>query len=645
VTDMPRRPRQHDLQTASIRAFESALPDNWDSYAHGDAVEYGIDRDVEIFADGHPTGLLFHVQIKATENLQGKPPKVRVKRRTWNYWRGLDLPVLVVLWERATGNISWTWSHDHDTYGTDPGTNSLTIALERPWDDTTPGNIAAVVRSWRAWRYAADHFPIPITVTATGNVGAVTGTQVVAEFRRLALLHPQILAIQSVPADGLHFAVTIGPDKSVVQPFGSASATVHHDDPVTPADDDSRQHFAATLASDLLLALAALLARFGSTGPAARLAATAAHRSSIVLRPTIAGDTVGLLFEGGRIDDAVELLGRLIQADDPAIGAAVMVATMWASARVSGSDRMKVVDMLESCAAAHEAANDPKGLAGTFTYNAAWFSADTDVQRTIRLYDLAAERQPAYRRRAYWQRERAGSNFNGGHFEEAVAGYEAAVALGDSTARGLLADAHMFAGNYAEALRIFRDIEGTENDWAPEWMIKRRVLTYLIDRYGLDRQERNPAEADDIAASTDDPEELRRTLIENDLLCGHAHWKLAIRAADNGQPAFDEYLTAAASTPEEPAPWFSALLCSAAEEPDMCEVIAITARRMAGHAIIDLVLTSDMADAEERADEIEQLFNALPPDPPGTLALRVVGQDPDEVAVVDVVCAFEATDD
>jgi tetratricopeptide (TPR) repeat protein len=318
---------------------------------------------------------------------------------------------------------------------------------------------------------------------------------------------------------------------------------------------------------------------------------------------------------------------------------------MRASARVSGSDRMKVVDMLESCAAAHEAANDPKGLAGTFTYNAAWFSADTDIERTIRLYDLAAERQPAYRQRAYWQRERAASNFNGGHFEEAVAGYEAAVALGDSTARGFLADAHMFAGNYAEALRIFRDIEGTDNDWAPEWMIKRRVLTYLIDRYGLDRQERNPAEADDIAASTDDPEELRRTLIENDLLCGHAHWKLAIHAADDGQPAFDEYLTAAASTPEEPAPWFSALLCSAAEDPHMWEVIAITARRMAGHAIIDLVLTSDRADAEERADEIEQLFNALPPEPPGTLALRVVGQDPDEVAVVDMACAFEATDD
>lgn len=160
----------------------------------------------------------------------------------------------------------------------------------------------------------------------------------------------------------------------------------------------------------------------------------------------------------------------------------------------------------------------------------------------------------------------------------------------------------------------------------------------------LDRQDRNPAEADDIAASTDDPEELRRTLIEDDLLCGHAHWKLAIRAADNGQPAFDEYLAAAACKPEVPAPWFSALPGSAAEEPHMCEVIVITARRMAGHAIIDLILTSDMADAAERADEIEQLFNDLPPDPPDTLALRVVGQDPDEVAVVDVASAFEATD-
>ena len=64
---MPRRPIQHQLEDQSERAFASALPARW-AWRKQDK-DYGIDGEVEIFApDDTATGLLFKVQLKATES-------------------------------------------------------------------------------------------------------------------------------------------------------------------------------------------------------------------------------------------------------------------------------------------------------------------------------------------------------------------------------------------------------------------------------------------------------------------------------------------------------------------------------------------------------------------------------------------------
>ena len=50
MTDnLPKRPRQHQLETESKRQFESAIPSSW-IYRAKDQ-DYGIDGEVEIFDD------------------------------------------------------------------------------------------------------------------------------------------------------------------------------------------------------------------------------------------------------------------------------------------------------------------------------------------------------------------------------------------------------------------------------------------------------------------------------------------------------------------------------------------------------------------------------------------------------------------
>jgi hypothetical protein len=82
--------------------------------------DYGIDVEVEVFKGGKATGLTFKVQSKGT-NTPGSLTR-QVKRKTINYWRRLDVPVLVVLWDKSLG-LRYRWAH--------------TIGMARPIDDGT----------------------------------------------------------------------------------------------------------------------------------------------------------------------------------------------------------------------------------------------------------------------------------------------------------------------------------------------------------------------------------------------------------------------------------------------------------------------------------------------------------------------------
>ena len=63
---MPRRTRAHELEALSRSAMRACLPPGWVVRdVHQD--DYGVDQQVEIFDDGLATGLMFHVQLKATD--------------------------------------------------------------------------------------------------------------------------------------------------------------------------------------------------------------------------------------------------------------------------------------------------------------------------------------------------------------------------------------------------------------------------------------------------------------------------------------------------------------------------------------------------------------------------------------------------
>jgi hypothetical protein len=120
MSDLPRRPRQHELADQGARITQSVLPVGWvyrDLEGKGD---YGIDAEVEIFEDGLPTGWSFRLQLKAHERCAWTAADSYVepvKDNTRNYWRLHPLPVILVACDVGLREAYWAFVDEAETEG------------------------------------------------------------------------------------------------------------------------------------------------------------------------------------------------------------------------------------------------------------------------------------------------------------------------------------------------------------------------------------------------------------------------------------------------------------------------------------------------------------------------------------------------
>lgn len=109
VSKMPKRPRSHQLETASRTTFESSLPKN--AIFRTVAPDYGIDGIVEVFDDGGAaTGDFFLIQLKSTDQMNlAEALSITLKAPTARYYDSLILPLLIVLYHAPSGEIYADW--------------------------------------------------------------------------------------------------------------------------------------------------------------------------------------------------------------------------------------------------------------------------------------------------------------------------------------------------------------------------------------------------------------------------------------------------------------------------------------------------------------------------------------------------------
>lgn len=140
---MPQRPRTHSLEDESKNKLRLLLPERW--VFRDKTHDYGIDGEVELIDEiRNLTGLMFYVQLKATDSKQNRViHSVSMDIETIRYFYSLDVPVLIVRYSSLGDEFYVKWSSSIDLYYSKPDSKTITIRFNEvdKWCDNTAAAI------------------------------------------------------------------------------------------------------------------------------------------------------------------------------------------------------------------------------------------------------------------------------------------------------------------------------------------------------------------------------------------------------------------------------------------------------------------------------------------------------------------------
>jgi tetratricopeptide (TPR) repeat protein len=580
---MPKRPRQHELETESRLAFASALGRK--RVFREEGPDYGLDGSVEEFgSDGETTGLRYFVQLKATDDSDpAKSLAVPLTLDTAAYYRSLSLPVLMVRYRAPDDSLYARWFHQYDPYYGGGGETTLTFRWNPAdrLDDARLDRLTAEARIYFMLRSAALGLPVTVRLDApeAGAYGR-SRSELLFALRSAEQLCGDIVRVQRHSPQDCIVRVEPGADQLRVSLSEATSATAHLQDSYDPGEAAER------FTADAMVLAAIAFNNAGHTDIAARLTTGFFVASSLVDDLEV-GLTLSASFDHSRrLHDSLRLAAALAEAGERDASLRFILPTIHhqdslepdeleAFEQVMHERANRALDAGMPIEAARDLHNVGNVLRG-WGRDAAGRAADA--------FEAAVRHDPKYEQRDYFQRQLGGALFVAERFEEALTAYRRAAALApDAFTTALAADAALFAGRYAEAYDLFAQANAEPHDGIAEHRLKERFAGLLVDDLGLTMQRRDQAQAATLLDGIDPTHDLGkleamyREALEGDALFGviwfnrgRAHLDL-----NDTLPALDDYLAAALCLPRDGEAWANALALSMMHETTLPLVDAI----------------------------------------------------------------------
>ncbi|MEV7396388.1 DUF4365 domain-containing protein [Aeromicrobium sp. NPDC092404] len=512
--------------------------------------DYGIDVEVEIFDDdGTATGLTFKAQLKGMEHPDHIGPFRDIKVDHLQYWRRLDVPVLLVAYDDSTQLTYGRWIHALDPV-LKAGQETTRIRFDDqhriPAGDSDLRKMVELFRSVRSGAYGR---PFQMRIREDSQ------HTLVAEFFSAVERAGLSAYFRSSQADA--FEVQLSTEATrVALPAGVGSSTLHYDEPVDIANS----------AADALVVFAALLSRMNRFGEALTIVTRAGEFSDAEAETTVALDIAAAVFELHDERAALALLLRALRRGH--VGTAeiyLLVLSQVATREKTGVEMRDLECHIERLVAAAEADDQPQ-LAARWSYNFAQFqyamhdrvSAALWVQRAIALSP------EGYGSRPEPQQLLGGAAWFNEDFENSAIHYERAVELaGLSKAGSQWADALMYAGEYRQALDVIRSVlnEGTSN-WRD--LFVEAILTEAVEHLRVSSQARRQSPPEGTNLSALSTKKLTRHLRDGDVLQGFVWLALTNKRGYRQRPT---QLSAAAFLSGEPD-LFAIAVMSYLHDPD-----------------------------------------------------------------------------
>lgn len=467
---MPKRTRSHRLEDISVVEFQRLLPDEW--VCRSKDKDYGVDLEVEIFDDdGNSTGLLFYVQLKATDKEEAER-SVSMKLDRLNYLASLDAPSILVRYCDATRATHFMWISNVFAQIGSTSAASATVRFSETdaWDDQTPYKLLQTVKVLRTIRSETRRLPLGLTVDDEG----IAGSNVFELKLAVSKLQGMSKMINSNrdPERCLPIVIRLQGD-AIVASIDVVASITWKTDSFSSKDVLPRLVYALAYmtggyefhrqAMELIRIIHANEFTTNSRLFASRIAQLATDD------PEIAADIARWNRIHAIQDQAyVEYINALLASELPMEKLEAAITTFYADA---------ISD--------HDAADDP--TLSTIYYSFANFQMNNgDYGNAVSNYNKARKRDNSYLQRPYFLNELGSCCFWRRHFKSAAIFYSASYNLSPDPQVGICAgDALLYSGDFIGAKKMFERVGEKAPDEmnAAEAFIKAWLSSWLGEFY------------------------------------------------------------------------------------------------------------------------------------------------------------------
>lgn len=598
----PIRARSHRLESESRQAFRALCPSTW--VIRDITEEYGVDLEVEIFRDdGSPTGLLFHVQLKGTDESDlDRALRVRFKATSLRYLKGHALPALLARFVRPSNQIFTKWVNEWDPYpaGSDQKTYTVSFERDSEWSPQTPSRLQQQLELLRDADRGRMEIPVEVTLSVSLPERFSRKIPVIQQRIRATASKSRSLRWTTENAESAAPArIEIRSDRLTVSFVGRSSFSVHYR--VEHVDDE----LLSSLPADSLVILGEVLSREGLGRVGLPLILRHLQDCSVITNPEIAIQLARTVARNGRLSDALIVADRLFQLGEENRLTALMIAVPFEmnARHVSDPELELLRSMIERWATRCEEEGH-KAAAGSYHYSLAnHLRCHGEHRRSFKHYRMAAQLDPEYLVRGYWWAEFAGSLYHLGRYSLSARFYREAQGKGfDRDVTLQLADALLHSREYSKAASVLQEKVGNRDGEPESSLVAMALGTSAIDRLTQYETSRSPNEQQSKRPGNPEIDSSLFDALQANPLDAAKWFELGAQHARNGSrsSARDAFLASAAIEPHSLDAWVNAFFQAAFEYDETAIHIARAAYFCCQEALLGAI--------------VEALHESVPPE-------------------------------
>ncbi|KFC17835.1 DUF4365 domain-containing protein [Epilithonimonas lactis] len=559
---MAKRTRNHILEDKSRQALSSILPEKW--VIRDKDKDYGIDCEVEIFNDdGDSTGLVFWVQLKATENsISYHVKNLHFTLDKIIQFQSYQIPVMIIRYSMKEDLLYYNWANDLTSQIRNEEKIKVKFSEEKTLNSLDNDIIIDYLLKFSNIKRGIFSFPISTYIKKNLVNSSLVSSSTVQFFKGIIQKNNNYFKLVRNEADS-NLQIIVGNDKTYLSLSDSQFSSVGYD--IINLNDKGLEYFTNILLSCYCI----LLYNSGKSEYAEKIFF---ENSLIEILQTNHEFLVNFLPHLLLSDKSEEVLDQLdfmfdLEKDNSIQNTSLAILAL---AKHQNPSRQDILEkFLQKQLKYSKAKNYNLGIAIT-NYNLAGFHKNIGNTKLSLGYYLEARKfNKEYLKQGYYYFEMAGLLFELKKFNFAAKFYEKAIELKTEyrLSKALLADSYIHQGQYEKGIKLLDEFLTEEYDnndvQKDEWYLKFFCFNSLILNNYPKFQNREPDKAcEELHAKNID------SSLDFDLLYSEAWLENAIRAnkIPNMIETFISYIMAALLCKEDPMLWVFATVAGLLEK-------------------------------------------------------------------------------